>query len=151
MWRVGTSVIFTDQYDSLNVEVGFSSVNVVKFWRLEANKSLYYSREYTHSWKTNNYTTLYERDGAETFGFIKFFLELQSSLRSSDFCVIAVVDELSTAPFFTGSVIVPHLHVIECQQQAFIPISYIRQKCILIDIGDNVIARPFDFCAWLST
>ena len=152
-WRIGNCATFTDSYDTLNIDVGFTPVNIVKFWRLEKQKSLYYSKEYTRTSKINNYTIQYDQDGVEKFGFIKFFLELQRITDStSEFFVIAVIDELCTAPFVKGSVIVPHLQTIVSTQQSFIPVSKINLKCILIDIpGENqIIGHPYDFCAHLS-
>lgn len=153
MWRIGNCVAYTDSYGSLDLDVGFTPVNVVKFWRLEKQKSLYYSKEYTRTSKINNYTILYDQDGTEKFGLIKYFLELQRiTNNTSEFFVIAVIDELCTAPFVRGSVIIPHLQTIVSMQQSYIPIANIRLKCILIDIpGENqIISHPYDFCAQLS-
>ena len=97
------TVAYTDSYGSLDLDVGFTPVNVVKFWRLEKQKSLYYSKEYTRTSKINNYTILYDQDGTEKFGLIKYFLELQRITNTSEFFVIAVIDELCTAPFVRGS------------------------------------------------
>ena len=113
MWRIGNCVAYTDSYGSLDLYVGFTPVNVIKFWRLEKQKSLYYSKEYIRTSKINNYTILYDQDGTEKFGLIKYFLELQRiTNNTSEVFVIAVIDELCTAPFVRGSVIIPHLQTI---------------------------------------
>ena len=155
IWRIGNCCLYwLLTHGSLDVDVGFTPVNVVKFWRLEKQKSLYYSKEYTRTSKINNYTILYDQDGTEKFGFIKYFLELQRiTNNTSEFFVIAIIDELCTAPFVRGSVIIPHLHtIVSIQQSDIIPVANIRLKCILIDIpGENqIISHPYDFCAQLS-
>jgi hypothetical protein len=43
-WRIGNCVAYTDSYGSLSLDVEFTPINVVKFWRLEKQKSLYYSK-----------------------------------------------------------------------------------------------------------
>ena len=85
---IGNCVAYTDSYGSLNLDVGFTPVNVVKFWRLEKQKSLYYSMEYTRTSKINNYSIMYDQDKAEKFGLIKYFLELQRITNTSEFLLL---------------------------------------------------------------
>ena len=64
-WRIGNCVAYTDTYGSLGLDVGFTPMNVVKFLRLEKQKSLYYSKEYTRTLKKSTtiqyYMTRMER------------------------------------------------------------------------------------------
>lgn len=133
-------------WSDLRIDVGYTPISVIRFWRLELNKSLYYAKEYTWSCSTNNYTVAYkDESGAEKYGIIKFFLELLPST-SPTYHIIAVIEELISFAYVVQSVIVPHLRVVS-QQQSFIPASMITLKCILLNIGcDTIIARPYDFC-----
>ena len=57
--------------------MGYTPNSVVKFWRLELNKALYYTKEYTRASSTNNFTVAYkDENGAEKDEIIQFFLEL---------------------------------------------------------------------------
>ena len=151
MWRVGTSTILSlEQYHTLNIDTGFVPDVVIKFWRLELHNSLFYSKEYARTTKTNNYTVLYDSDGVEGFGVIKFFLEL-SCRDVSRPQVLAIIDKLITAPYVCGDVLVPHLRVVVAQHQSFVSASCLKMKCILIDVDDTVVACPFDSVCTLST
>ena len=147
MWRIGLGTPLTPvSWSDLGIEVGYTPTSVVKFWRLELNKTLYYSTEYTRASSMNNFTVAYQDDsGAEKYG-VKFFLELLSN-SCSRYHIIAVIEELTTVAYVVQSVIVPQLQVVTSRQPSFIDASTITFKCILLNIGgDTIIARPFDFC-----
>lgn len=134
-------------WSDLGIDVGYTPKSVVKFWRLELSRTLYYSTEYTRASSMNNFTVAYQDDdGAEKYGVIKFFLELSSD-SDSRYHIIAVIEELTTIAYVVQSVIVPQLRVVTSRRQSFIDASTITFKCILVNIsGDTIIARPFDFC-----
>ena len=76
MWRVGSSTTLTLEYfQALSIDTGIVPDTVIKFWRLELHNSLFYSKEYTCTTKSNNYTVVYD-DGDKSYGVIQFFLEL---------------------------------------------------------------------------
>ena len=147
MWCIGLGTPLTPvSWNDLGINVGYTPISVVKFRRLELNKTLYYSTEYTQASLMNNFTVAYQDDsGAEKYGVIKFFLELLSNSCSK--YIIAVIEELTTVAYVVQSVIVPQLQVVTSRQQSFTDASTITFKCILLNIGgDTIIARPFDFC-----
>ena len=148
MWRIGLGVLLTPVlWSDLGINVGYTPTSAIKFWRLELNKTLYYSTEYTRASSTNNFTVAYQDEsGAEKYGIIKFFLELLSNPHSRHH-IIAVIEELTTVAYVVQSVIVPQLQVVTSRQQSFIDASTITLKCVLLNIGgETIIARPFDFC-----
>lgn len=151
MWRVGIWHTYSDTL-SLDFNVGLTPEStIIKFYRLEMNSTLYYSTEYTRAKKTNNYTVVYKSpvESEEKFALIDFFLEMKPS-NSPQFKVIAVVRKLITTCFTSGDVAVSHLHVISSEEKSFIPVQWIRQKCVLIQqspLLNGYVARPHGVCS----
>ena len=50
-WRIGNCVAYTDLYGSLSLDVGFTPISVVKFWRLEKQVFVLFKR--VHSYLKN--------------------------------------------------------------------------------------------------
>ena len=80
MWHIGLGTPLTPvSWSDLGIDVRYTP-SVVKSWRLELSKTLYYSTEYTRASLMNKFTMVYQDDsGAEKYGVIKFFLELLSN------------------------------------------------------------------------
>lgn len=120
----------------------------MKFYRIEIRGSLYYSKEYKRSSKTNNYTVTFENHiNKDNFAVIKFFVDPVTH----DITVLAVVEELNTEVLTVHGQQVPHLHKVLSKRTVCIPVESIRRKCILIDSSCSgtdydVIAKIFDYC-----
>ena len=88
----------------------------MKFYRIEIGNVLYYSKEYQHSSKSNNYTVTFETlIEKENFAVIKFFLQLQNPV-TNDITVMAAVEKLNTEVLTVHGESIPHLHKILSKQ-----------------------------------
>lgn len=99
MWCVGNGHPYRD-FEDLHIDLGFTPVTVVKFYRLQIGRSIYYSSEYKHTTKTNNFTVMYKHPGITELKLatINFFLEVEDP--SSHECkVFAVIQHLNTEHF----------------------------------------------------
>ena len=73
-WRIGNC----HPCPSLDFDTVCDVNTVMKFYRIEIRNSLYYSKEYKHSSKSNNNTVTFETlVNKDNFAVIKFFVELQ--------------------------------------------------------------------------
>ena len=131
-WRIGNCHPFPDFESICDINVGFSPVNVMKFYRIKIRNLLYYSEEYQHSSKSNNYTVTFETPvEKENFAVIKFFVELQHPV-TNDITVLAVVEKLNTEVLSIHGENIPHLHKVLSKRTLCIAVKSIKRKCILI-------------------
>ena len=152
-WRIGNCHPCPNlDFDTVcDVNIGFSPINMMKFYRTEIRNSLYYSKEYKCSSKSNNNTVTFKTPvNKDNFAVIKFFVELQHPV-NHNITVLAVVEELNTEIFTVHGQHVPHLHKVLSKRTHCIPVESIRRKCVLIPSSCSgsdcdVVAKLFDYC-----
>ena len=151
VWQIGNCDPFPNFDTVCDINVGFSPLNSMKFYRIEIRNILYYSEEYVRSSKSNNYTVTFETpDNKENVAIIKFFVELQHPV-THEYTVLAIVEELNTEVLTVHGESIPHLHKVLSKQTRCIAVDSIKRKCILIHSSCSgsdydVVAKIFEYC-----
>lgn len=124
-------------FQKLNIDVETASV----FTRAIVKKETYYSRCYYWTKMRNSYTVEYMDNGVQRFGFINFFISLQSLtivvltplIRTSSFCYPNILTSLSSRIIPVCVDLSTTVILAEC----------LVQKCVCIDFGGaTYIAKP---------